>query len=183
MLTFLKERQPISEPLISGQNSSSVLWHVEVAITLREIEPGWKLQGPLQRWSAAVSPLCWRALGFPLTLKSVDARIHFIGTGMSYWKNMDYTMYNIHLGGPQLYNPRRTSTWRWRTWRGQPRSWSGRWAFGTVVLGKWNGAKVKPAECWWTSDAQMIANFSLTSPRWLWGWWWSLRRQQGRRSL
>ena len=98
-------------------------------------------------------------------------------------KNMDYTMYNIHLGGPQLYNPRRTSTWRWRTWRGQPRSWSGRWAFGTVVLGKWNGAKVKPAECWWTSDAQMIANFSLTSPRWLWGWWWSLRRQQGRRSL
>ena len=83
----------------------------------------------------------------------------------------------------QLYNPRRTSTWRWRTWRGQPRSWSGRWAFGTVVLGKWNGAKVKPAECWWTSDALMIANFSLTSPRWLWGWWWSLRRQQGRRSL
>ena len=130
------------------------------------------------------SPLSAGALwGFHWLWKVLTQESISLGQVCRIEKNMDYTMYNIHLGGPQLYNPRRTSTWRWRTWRGQPRSWSGRWAFGTVVLGKWNGAKVKPAECWWTSDAQMIANFILTSPRWLWGWWWSLRRQQGRRSL
>ena len=145
LFTFLEERQPISEPLISCQK------FILCVVTCRSCNNVARDRARLK--AARSSPLCWCA-GFPRLWSGFDLPrtelkaatswkekaaegyyvlwkcyssrkgVHLIGAGMPHWKSSTKT-WIIHLGGPQLNDPCTMSTWSWRTWRGQPRSWSG----------------------------------------------------------